>query len=54
VIDFLDTHSDMKIAPINSFALAHAQGVQDDGSVQLWTHQDQSDAMFMVLFEKAG
>jgi 16S rRNA (cytosine967-C5)-methyltransferase len=54
VIDFLDTHSDMKISPINSFALAHAQGVQDDGSVQLWTHQDQSDAMFMVLFEKAG
>jgi 16S rRNA (cytosine967-C5)-methyltransferase len=44
----------MKISPINSFALAHAQGVQDDGSVQLWTHQDQSDAMFMVLFEKVG
>jgi 16S rRNA (cytosine967-C5)-methyltransferase len=54
VIDFLHTHSDMKISPINSFALAHAQGVQDNGSVQLWTHQDQSDAMFMVLFEKAG
>ena len=54
VIDFLDTHPDMKIAPITSYALAHAQGVQDDGSVQLWTHQDQSDAMFMVLFEKAG
>ncbi len=54
VIDFLDTHPDMKIAPITSYALAHAQGVQDDGSVQLWTHQDQSDAMFMVLFAKAG
>lgn len=54
VIDFLDAHSDMKISPITTYALAHAQGIQDDGSVQLWTHQDQSDAMFMVLFEKAG
>ena len=54
VIDFLDAHSDMKVSPINSFALAHTQGVQDDGSVQLWTHQDQSDAMFMILFEKTG
>jgi 16S rRNA (cytosine967-C5)-methyltransferase len=54
VIDFLDAHSDMKISPISTYALAHAQGIQDDGSVQLWTHQDQSDAMFMVLFKKAG
>jgi 16S rRNA (cytosine967-C5)-methyltransferase len=54
VIDFLDAHSDMKILPIPTFATAHLQGLQDDGSMQLWTHLDQSDGMFMVLFEKVG
>lgn len=54
VIDFLDTHSDMRILPISTFATAHVQGLQDDGSMQLWTHLHQSDGMFMVLFEKIG
>jgi 16S rRNA (cytosine967-C5)-methyltransferase len=44
----------MKILPIPTFATAHLQGVQDDGSMQLWTHLDQSDGMFMVLFQKVG
>jgi 16S rRNA (cytosine967-C5)-methyltransferase len=54
VIDFLDSHSDMKILPIPTFATSHLKGIQDDGSMQLWTHLDQSDGMFMVLFEKVG
>ena len=54
VIDFLDKHADMKILPIPTFATAHLQGVQEDGSMQLWTHLNQSDGMFMVLFQKVG
>jgi 16S rRNA (cytosine967-C5)-methyltransferase len=44
----------MKILPINEIAGCHEEGVQSDGSVQLWTHLHQSDAMFMVLLKKVG
>ena len=30
------------------------EGLQNDGSVQLWTHRDGSDSMFMVLLRKNG
>lgn len=52
VIDFLAKHQDMKILPIQSLSGTHSTGVLPDGSVQLWTHRDQSDAMFMVFFQK--
>jgi len=32
----------------------HKEGMQNDGSVQLWTHRDGSDSMFMVLLRKNG
>lgn len=54
VIDFLSTHADMKIIPIDNLDLAHKDGILSDGTVQLWTHHNQSDAMFMALFEKVG
>jgi 16S rRNA (cytosine967-C5)-methyltransferase len=54
VLDFLLEHKDMKILPITEVAGAHQKGVQSDGSVQLWTHLDHSDAMFMVLLKKVG
>lgn len=54
VIDFLSAHSDMKILPMGKLELAHKEGVLSDGTVQLWTHQNQSDAMFMAMFEKVG
>ncbi|NDI11259.1 MAG: tRNA/rRNA cytosine-C5-methylase, partial [Actinobacteria bacterium] len=54
VLDFLLEHKDMKILPIIEVAGAHQKGVQSDGSVQLWTHLDHSDAMFMVLLKKVG
>ena len=54
VLDFLSEHKDMKVLPIQEVAGSHEEGVQNDGSVQLWTHLHQSDAMFMVLLKKVG
>ncbi|ASY13316.1 16S rRNA (cytosine967-C5)-methyltransferase [Candidatus Nanopelagicus hibericus] len=54
VIDFLSAHSDMKMLPMGKLELAHKEGVLSDGTVQLWTHHNQSDAMFMAMFEKVG
>lgn len=54
VLDFLSMHKDMKILPINEVAGSHIEGIQSDGSVQLWTHLHHSDAMFMILMKKVG
>lgn len=54
VIDFLGTYSDMDILPLSTLNLSNSAGVQKDGTMQLWTHRNQSDAMFMALFEKRG
>jgi 16S rRNA (cytosine967-C5)-methyltransferase len=54
LLDFLSMHQDMEIFPMNKVLNAHKEGIQPDGSVQLWTHLHQSDAMFMVLLKKVG
>ena len=54
VLDFLSTYPDMQLLPMQSLPLAHNRGVLPDGTVQLWTHRDQSDAMFMALLKKVG
>lgn len=53
VIDFLSEHADMKIYSMDQNGF-HKEGLQNDGSVQLWTHRDSSDSMFMVLLRKNG
>jgi 16S rRNA (cytosine967-C5)-methyltransferase len=53
VIDFLSEHPDMKIHSMDQNGF-HKEGLQNDGSVQLWTHRDGSDSMFMVLLRKNG
>lgn len=53
VIDFLSEHADMKIYSMDQNGF-HKEGLQNDGSVQLWTHRDGSDSMFMVLLRKNG
>ncbi len=53
VIDFLSEHPDMKIHSMDQNGF-HKEGIQNDGSVQLWTHRDGSDSMFMVLLRKNG
>ena len=53
VIDFLSEHPDMKIHSMDQNGF-HKEGLQNDGSVQLWTHRDGSDSMFMILLRKNG
>ena len=53
VIDFLSEHPDMKIHSMDQNGF-HKEGLQNDGSVQLWTHRDGSDSMFMTLLRKNG
>jgi 16S rRNA (cytosine967-C5)-methyltransferase len=54
VIDFLGSFPQMSILPLTSLPLSNTAGIQEDGTMQLWTHKDQSDAMFMALFRKNG
>jgi 16S rRNA (cytosine967-C5)-methyltransferase len=54
VIDFLGSFPQMNILPLNSLPISNSIGIQDDGTMQLWTHKNQSDAMFMALFRRNG
>jgi 16S rRNA (cytosine967-C5)-methyltransferase len=54
VLDFLSDYKDMQILPLQGLSEAHKIGLLPDGSLQLWTHLNQSDSMFMVLFQKKG
>jgi 16S rRNA (cytosine967-C5)-methyltransferase len=44
----------MKIIPMGNLDSAHKDGILSDGTVQLWTHHNHSDAMFMAILEKVG
>jgi 16S rRNA (cytosine967-C5)-methyltransferase len=44
----------MKIIPMGNLDSAHKDGILPNGTVQLWTHHNHSDAMFMAMFEKVG
>jgi 16S rRNA (cytosine967-C5)-methyltransferase len=52
VANFLADHDDMKILNISSLVEANRSGINPDGTVQLWTHLDQSDSMFIAFLQK--
>jgi 16S rRNA (cytosine967-C5)-methyltransferase len=52
VANFLADHADMKIQDIASLPKANKSGLNSDGTVQLWTHKDQSDCMFIAFLKK--
>jgi 16S rRNA (cytosine967-C5)-methyltransferase len=52
VLDFLGSYNDMKLLPLNSMPLKNPSGLQDDGTMQLWTHRNNSDSMFMAFFQR--
>ena len=53
VLDARYRHKDLKILDIAKFSPAGSTGVNPDGSLQLWTHLDASDSMFMALLQKS-
>ena len=53
VANFLADHADMKILNIESLPNANKSGINPDGTVQLWTHLNQSDSMFIAFLKKS-
>lgn len=52
IVNFLADHADMKLLDIASLPKANKSGLNSDGTVQLWTHKDQSDCMFIAFLKK--
>ena len=53
ILDAKYRHKDLKILDIAQFSPSGSTGVNPDGSLQLWTHRDGSDSMFMALLQKS-
>ena len=54
VANFMADHEDIKILNIGSLPSANKAGINTDGTVQLWTHLNQSDSMFIAFLQKIG
>ena len=54
VMNFLIDNPDMRILDISKLDNAHPAGRLEDGTVQLWTHRNKSDSMFMAFLQKIG
>ena len=52
VLDAKYRHKGLEILDISKFSPSGSTGVNSDGSLQLWTHLDGSDSMFMALLQK--
>lgn len=53
VLDAKYRHKDLEILNIAQYSPAGITGVNADGTMQLWTHLDGSDSMFLALLRKA-
>jgi len=53
VLDAKYRHKDLNVLDIAKFSPAGGTGVSADGTMQLWTHLDGSDSMFMALLQKS-
>jgi 16S rRNA (cytosine967-C5)-methyltransferase len=53
VLDAKYRHKDLQLLDIAKFSPSGKTGVHSDGSLQLWTHLDGSDSMFMALLQKS-
>ena len=54
VLDAKYRHKDLSILDISKFSPSGQTGVSEDGTMQLWTHLDGSDSMFMALLQKSA
>jgi 16S rRNA C967 or C1407 C5-methylase (RsmB/RsmF family) len=53
-MNFLVDFPDMELVNIGNFIGSNSTGVLPDGTVQLWSHRDNSDSMFMAILQKNG
>jgi len=54
IMNFLVDFPDMELVNIGNFIGSNKTGVLPDGTVQLWSHRDNSDSMFMAILQKVG
>ena len=54
VLDARYRHKELEILNIADFSPAGSAGVNADGTMQLWTHIDGSDSMFLALLRKSN
>lgn len=51
VADATRRHKNLKVLPIDSLGERFKRGVGEDGTMQLWTHRDSTDSMFLALLK---
>ena len=49
VADALNRHKGLELLSLKTLNLKSEKGIDDDGTMQLWTHRDQTDSMFLAL-----
>ena len=54
VSDILKRHSELEQIDVTNYLPANLNGAIRDGSLSLWTHRHNTDAMFLALFRKIG
>ena len=54
VLDAMYRHKDLKLLNIADFSPAGAVGVNSDGTLQLWTHLQECDSMFLALLKRTA
>jgi 16S rRNA (cytosine967-C5)-methyltransferase len=51
VADALHRHKQLEILPLATLDIKSQKGLESDGTMQLWTHRDQTDSMFLALLK---
>lgn len=51
IADALHRHKDLEVMSIGTLDSKYHKGLQSDGTMQLWTHRDQTDSMYLALLK---
>lgn len=54
VLDAMYRHKDLELLNVADFSPAGAVGVNPDGTLQLWTHLQECDSMFLALLKRTA
>ena len=54
VLDAKYRHKELEVLSISDYSPKGDLGVNKDGTLQLWTHRQESDSMFLALLHKPG
>jgi 16S rRNA (cytosine967-C5)-methyltransferase len=54
VLDAMYRHKDLELLNVADFSPAGEVGVNPDGTLQLWTHLQECDSMFLALLKRTA